>query len=235
MRLKVCEKIPLQLLLYILPYFSPRPTDALENLLRAFSRDQALSISALVHFWRFLFRCQPCFKKCDGFQWPETWSRMTHQLNFKLRSNSFCSSRTSYRPEEKKTCKWPVRSRPKPSSLKRHIEKPWTQKSLKVFIQFLLRNVRKYCFMILWHIMRTGEFKIQKHNSAWRKLIYVPSYFLEKLFSIQFQSTWLSRDLKHSTPKEISQDLLCFWGILNYFYSQCHSYYIINGFYSKIH
>lgn len=118
---------------------------------------------------------------------------------------------------------------------KRHIEKPWTQKSLKVFIQSLLRNVRKYYFMILWHIMRTGEFKIQKHNSAWRKLIYVPSYFLEKLFSIQFQSTWLSRDLKHSTPKEISQDLLCFWGILNYFYSQCHSYYIINGFYFKIH
>lgn len=78
------------------------------------------------------------------------------------------------------------------------------------------------------------EFKIQKHNSTWRKLMYVPSYFLENLFSIQFQSIWLSRDLKHTTPGERHQDLLCFWGILNYICSQYHSYCIIHGFYFKI-
>jgi len=53
---------------------------------------------------------------------------MTYQLNFKLISNSFCSSWTSHSPEEK-TCKWLVRSRSQPGSLKRHIEKPWTQES----------------------------------------------------------------------------------------------------------
>lgn len=100
------------------------------------------------------------FHKCDGLQWPEPWSWLTYQLNFKLMSNCFCTSQTSYGPEGKMS-KWLGKSRSKPSSLKRPTEKAWTQKLLKIFMQSLLRNVRKYYFRILWHIMRTGNLRYE--------------------------------------------------------------------------
>lgn len=159
MRLKVRE-VSLQLLLYILPHFSPRPTDVLESLLRAFSGNQALSLCAPCAHLQVSLEMSALFHKCDGFQWPEPWSWLTYQLNFKLMSNCFCTSQTSYGPEGK-TSKWLGKSRSKPSSLKRPTEKAWTQKLLKIFMQSLLRNVRKYYFRILWHIMRTGNLRYE--------------------------------------------------------------------------